>query len=639
MFNIKNKKEESFKGKLSSDDFLKNILTTENNIKIETFFKKKNLNIWNNFFKEDFFFKPEFKDKIETLSNKSENLSQNEGNESFSIEDQIVKKTASYENLKNSFDHLIFMKNEDYLYNSDIKIKAFTFNNNDSETKELTDRNFIILNSLNEKNEFLIQNYFRYLKLKAKYKKINYCSFKNFLQAQCITEIYGFSKFLNKDISNRLNFKYCLKSTCSMFYQRKKIEFAIYEENCRKNQNFKLKKSKEIRKKETIQLIKNKILKNSCNLESLSKIEDQMKNSIENSSNNNDSFLYTDEDEQNSIGLTLEIEKKNTNFDKKEADELILEEIKTKLTPWLKSPEKIEKFFIVSYLKKTEICLSFLIFTEKKIYIFINLNNYKEKQKIEFGEIDKIFIIKKGYVDNLKQVLNDGLDLKNYKTVIIKKVEISEIHTRRYLLQICAIELLKNNKSFFFICGRDNLENLYSTFLKFLSITKIKKNIKTNSLLHLSLINGNFFHYNLTKLLNKRKFQTYDSQDIVKIILPFWEEGKISNFNYLMILNIISGRTYSDLSQYPVFPWILSYNEELVALDFCDEKNYRVLSKPMGAINEDKAKNVKDHYTNIMNTLDSPPFHYGSHYSNPVVILYYLIRLMPYSEWAKDLQG
>ena len=121
--------------------------------------------------------------------------------------------------------------------------------------------------------------------------------------------------------------------------------------------------------------------------------------------------------------------------------------------------------------------------------------------------------------------------------------------------------------------------------------------------------------------------------------MPLWEEGKISNFSYLMILNIISGRTYSDLSQYPVFPWVLGYNEEAMIMDFNDERNYRNLSKPMGALIEEKSKNVREHYINIMNTLDTAPFHYGSHYSNPVVIIYYLLRLMPYSEWAKDLQG
>jgi hypothetical protein len=34
-----------------------------------------------------------------------------------------------------------------------------------------------------------------------------------------------------------------------------------------------------------------------------------------------------------------------------------------------------------------------------------------------------------------------------------------------------------------------------------------------------------------------------------------WQRREISNFEYLMYLNTISGRTYNDLNQYPIFPW------------------------------------------------------------------------------------
>ncbi len=34
-----------------------------------------------------------------------------------------------------------------------------------------------------------------------------------------------------------------------------------------------------------------------------------------------------------------------------------------------------------------------------------------------------------------------------------------------------------------------------------------------------------------------------------------------------------------------------------------------------------------------------PPFHFGSHYSNPGVLSYYLVRLQPFSKIAHALQG
>ncbi len=61
-----------------------------------------------------------------------------------------------------------------------------------------------------------------------------------------------------------------------------------------------------------------------------------------------------------------------------------------------------------------------------------------------------------------------------------------------------------------------------------------------------------------------------------------WVRGEISNFAYLMALNTLAGRSYNDLMQYPVFPWILAdYTSE--ELDLTDPETFRDLSKPMGA--------------------------------------------------------
>ncbi len=37
-----------------------------------------------------------------------------------------------------------------------------------------------------------------------------------------------------------------------------------------------------------------------------------------------------------------------------------------------------------------------------------------------------------------------------------------------------------------------------------------------------------------------------------------WEKREISNFEYLTLLNRYAGRTYNDLAQYPIFPWVIS---------------------------------------------------------------------------------
>lgn len=57
-----------------------------------------------------------------------------------------------------------------------------------------------------------------------------------------------------------------------------------------------------------------------------------------------------------------------------------------------------------------------------------------------------------------------------------------------------------------------------------------------------------------------------------------WRERKISNFEYLMEVNILSGRTFNDIAQYPVFPWIIA-DYESDELDLSNPKSFRDLSK------------------------------------------------------------
>ena len=57
-----------------------------------------------------------------------------------------------------------------------------------------------------------------------------------------------------------------------------------------------------------------------------------------------------------------------------------------------------------------------------------------------------------------------------------------------------------------------------------------------------------------------------------------WQRREISNFDYLMYLNTVAGRTYNDLNQYPVYPWVI-VNYESTELDLTMASNYRDLSK------------------------------------------------------------
>lgn len=119
-----------------------------------------------------------------------------------------------------------------------------------------------------------------------------------------------------------------------------------------------------------------------------------------------------------------------------------------------------------------------------------------------------------------------------------------------------------------------------------------------------------------------------------------WRNGEMSNFYYLMIINTLAGRTFNDLTQYPVFPWVIAdYTSE--TLDLFDPKTFRDLSKPMGAQTEPRASQFKERYDALLSLEDenSPAFHYGTHYSSAMIVTSFLIRLRPYVHSYLLLQG
>ncbi|KAI4301193.1 hypothetical protein L6164_034497 [Bauhinia variegata] len=116
-----------------------------------------------------------------------------------------------------------------------------------------------------------------------------------------------------------------------------------------------------------------------------------------------------------------------------------------------------------------------------------------------------------------------------------------------------------------------------------------------------------------------------------------WQNGEISNFQYLMHLNTLAGRGYSDLTQYPVFPWVLA-DYESENLDLSNPKTFRRLDKPMGCQTPEGEDEFRKRYES-WDDPEVPKFNYGSHYSSAGIVLFYLLRLPPFSGENQKLQG
>eukprot|EP00330_Aristerostoma_sp_ATCC50986_P010961 CAMPEP_0114575298 /NCGR_PEP_ID=MMETSP0125-20121206/183_1 /TAXON_ID=485358 ORGANISM="Aristerostoma sp., Strain ATCC 50986" /NCGR_SAMPLE_ID=MMETSP0125 /ASSEMBLY_ACC=CAM_ASM_000245 /LENGTH=143 /DNA_ID=CAMNT_0001762919 /DNA_START=6529 /DNA_END=6960 /DNA_ORIENTATION=- len=116
-----------------------------------------------------------------------------------------------------------------------------------------------------------------------------------------------------------------------------------------------------------------------------------------------------------------------------------------------------------------------------------------------------------------------------------------------------------------------------------------------------------------------------------------WVEGELSNFDYLMALNTYAGRSYNDINQYPVFPWIVKdYSSRNLDFNNIEAERasqvFRRLDTPIGAMRENKKNDAMEKYENWDESLNGEPaFHYGTHYSNAGLVINFLIRLEPFT--------
>lgn len=118
-----------------------------------------------------------------------------------------------------------------------------------------------------------------------------------------------------------------------------------------------------------------------------------------------------------------------------------------------------------------------------------------------------------------------------------------------------------------------------------------------------------------------------------------WANRELSNYEYIMELNSLAGRTYNDLTQYFVMPWVISdYTSPTINLE--DPSIYRDLALPVGALNPTRLASFKERMEGMpVGEGLPPPFLYGSHYSSAGALLYYLIRLEPFTSLAVELQS
>ncbi|KAK1266110.1 hypothetical protein QJS04_geneDACA000442 [Acorus gramineus] len=180
--------------------------------------------------------------------------------------------------------------------------------------------------------------------------------------------------------------------------------------------------------------------------------------------------------------------------------------------------------------------------------------------------------------DCLDESSVDGLDSSSQKKNEEKDrswllASLHQIFSRRYLLRRSALELFMVDRSnFFFDFG--SIEGRHNAYR--------------------AIVQARPPHLNNMYLATQRPEQLKRTQ-----LMERWARWEISNFEYLMELNTLAGRSYNDITQ------------------------------PVGALNPDRLKKFQERYSSFDDPV-IPKFHYGSHYSSAGTVpeLFYLPEVL-----------
>lgn len=315
------------------------------------------------------------------------------------------------------------------------------------------------------------------------------------------------------------------------------------------------------------------------------------------------------------------------------------------------------------YIKKMQKTQCVAIITQFCLYVFTNIAiDKKNSLHVVEGEVSDTFWARSDYQEEWDDYFNPDKKTKFFKKETsyeyrnnkfsIKRIlfrDMSEIYKRVYLHIENGIEIImRNGSSYYFVFNKDKRDAIFTRIITNICAMyeeknrvhnyNILKNDKENTCFYMrySPFNGGPISNKQKGGISKKVIvkSLVDIKEIVNEISVQWSKKEINNFDYIMFLNTISGRTYNNLSQYFVFPWIIK--DFFQELKVSSTKIYRDLKYPIFAQDEERRETVQYKYE--MKDEDNK-YHCGTFYSTHAFVSYYMIRQCPYSEIALEIQG
>ena len=236
--------------------------------------------------------------------------------------------------------------------------------------------------------------------------------------------------------------------------------------------------------------------------------------------------------------------------------------------------DKLMKPPLSGFILKSHVCcyviqmshIKGFFYLDKNFCCFIQ-NFYEENSGDNIGKNRKYK--DEDFDDEKKMCYGSYLKLNKNKYVYfkIKYNDIQLIFLRKYYYKNSAIEIFTSKNKVYYLNFPDSTkrQNALNLLLSKFS-TKKEIKISKNKILGYDLSSSDNNHFNINN--------NNTSVDFITNIVENWQDWNISTMELILWLNTLSNRSFNDITQYPVFPWILTQYED----DYSQNKEIASLS-------------------------------------------------------------
>ena len=251
----------------------------------------------------------------------------------------------------------------------------------------------------------------------------------------------------------------------------------------------------------------------------------------------------------------------------------------------------VDSSYICCYIKPDTHIRGYLFLKEKKIKFIMDIYNNSRIQDEDDDEFDNERGCCYGCLIKYKN--------NKFFSFSIKYSSIKYIFLRKYYYKDSSLEIYTSkNKSYYInFCNPKIRQYIVDIILiHFHSKQEIK--VKDNKLI------GYYLNNDINNIyIFDNNYNYNDNICNINVIIKKWINWEVTSFELLNWLNIYSNRSFNDLTQYPVFPWILTEYNDFISSSDKNEKNVKE-AKNEDTNNNSEINDNKNITINLMNNLN-----------------------------------